>query len=103
MHGGNTYGADARLRPAHDGGDGARKGIGRTRTDGGRAVSQPPVSGRFKTSGGVPARVGGDYARGWSSMSENARFIGRERRSFVTKIEQGLAQADVGETVPHAE
>jgi toxin ParE1/3/4 len=36
-------------------------------------------------------------------MSENARFIGRERGLFVTKIEQGLAQADVGETVLHAE
>jgi toxin ParE1/3/4 len=36
-------------------------------------------------------------------MSENARFIDRESGLFVTKVEQGLAQADVGETVPHTE
>jgi toxin ParE1/3/4 len=36
-------------------------------------------------------------------MSENPRYTGRERREFVTKVEQGLAQADLGRTVPHTE
>jgi toxin ParE1/3/4 len=42
-------------------------------------------------------RQGGVY------MSEDARYTGRERREFVTRVEQGLAQADLGETVPHTE
>jgi toxin ParE1/3/4 len=36
-------------------------------------------------------------------MSEDARYTGRERREFITRVEQGLAQADLGETVPHTE
>ena len=36
-------------------------------------------------------------------MSEDAWYTGRDRREFVTRVEQGLAQADLGETVPHAE
>ncbi len=36
-------------------------------------------------------------------MSESAQYTGREREVLVTKVQQGLAQADVGETVAHAE
>jgi toxin ParE1/3/4 len=47
-------------------------------------------------------RLDGEHARRSSYMG-SARVISGEGGTFLTKVEQGVAQADVGETVPHAE
>jgi toxin ParE1/3/4 len=51
----------------------------------------------------VVVRLDGEHARQSSHVCDRARAIGGERGMFLTKVVQGLAQADAGETVPHAE
>ncbi len=48
-------------------------------------------------------QLDGEHARGSSPVRDSARVIRGEDGMFLTKVEQGLAQADAGETVPHAE
>jgi toxin ParE1/3/4 len=47
-------------------------------------------------------RLDGD-ARRSSHLGDRARVMGGERGMFLANVVQGLAQADAGETVPHAE
>ena len=46
---------------------------------------------------------GGEHAGPASHVCDRPHGISREGGLFLTKVEQGLAQADAGETVPHAE
>jgi toxin ParE1/3/4 len=45
----------------------------------------------------------GEHARRSSYVGDNRHTISGEDGMFLSKVEQGLAQADAGETVPHAE
>jgi len=47
--------------------------------------------------------LGGEHARPSLYVSDRPHGISGEGGLFLTKVEQGLAQADAGETVPHAE
>ena len=48
-------------------------------------------------------RLDGVHTGRSSSMRNCARVISGEGGMFLTKVEQGLAQANAGETVPHVE